>query len=154
MKLTAKTDIEAPASMVYASLIDHDWWEREVTRRGVEVERPAGSPASGVGAAWRLTVPFRGKVRKLLVRVEEMTPEARLVFAVDGQTVEGSSLIEVLPMSPRRTRLRLSLEVKPKTLSARLFLNTLRLAKGKVQARLEKRVEQLGAQIAAHQGQA
>ncbi len=147
MKLTAKTDIEAPASFVYASLIDHAAWEREVIRRGAEVERPADMPLTGVGAGWRLKVPFRGKVRKLLVRIDALTPDARLVFEIEGQAVEGSSVLELLPMSPRSTRLRLALEVRPKTLAARLFLNTLRLAKGKVQARLEKRVEQLGARI-------
>lgn len=148
MKLTAKTDIEAPASFVYANLIDHAAWEREMARRGAEIERPADMPLAGIGAGWRIRVPFRGKVRKFLVRIEDMSPDARLVFGIDGQAIEGNSVLELLPMSPRRTRLRMALDVKPKTLAARLFLNTLRLAKGKVQARLEKRLEQLGARIA------
>lgn len=147
MKLTAKTDIEAPASFVYAALIDHALWEREMTRRGAEIDRPADMPLSGVGAGWNLRIPFRGKVRKLLVRIDEMTPDVRLVLGIDGQAIEGNSILELLPMSPRRTRLRLALEVRPKNLAARLFLNTLRLAKGRVQVRLEKRLEQMGHKI-------
>lgn len=38
-------------------------------------------------------------------------------------------------LSPRRSRVRMDLEVKPKTLAARLFINTMRLAKGRVQGR-------------------
>jgi hypothetical protein len=40
-----------------------------------------------------------------------------------------------------------SVEAKPKTLAARLFLNTLRLARRKVEERMEKRVDQLGERI-------
>ncbi len=147
MKLTAKTDIEAPASFVYASLNDHAMWEREMTRRGAEIDRPADMPLAGVGAGWQLRVPFRGKVRKLLLRIEALDPDTRIVISVEGQAIDGSSVWEMLPMSPRRTRLRLAVEVRPKTLAARLFLNTLRLAKGRVQLRLEKRLKQMAARI-------
>jgi hypothetical protein len=154
MKLTAKTDIEAPASFVFASLLDHSAWEREMTRRGAEIDRPADMPLTGVGAGWNLRVPFKGKVRKLLVRIDEITPDTRLVLGIDGQAVEGNSVLELLPMSPRRTRLRLALDVRPKTLAARLFLNTLRLAKGRVQVRLEKRLSQMGRRIEERQASA
>ncbi len=147
MKLTAKTDIEAPASFVYACLIDHAMWEREMTRRGAEVDRPADMPLTGVGAGWQLRVPFRGKVRKLLVRIDAMVPDTSLVLGIDGQAIDGNSMLELLSMSPRRTRLRLALEVRPKTLAARLFLNTMRLAKGRVQVRLEKRLQQMATRI-------
>jgi hypothetical protein len=50
-------------------------------------------------------------------------------------------------LSPRRSRVRIDLEVKPKTLAARLFINTLRLAKGRVQARFERSLGNLGARI-------
>ncbi len=147
MKLTAKTDIEAPTSFVYASLLDHASWESEALRRGAEVERPADMPLTGVGAGWRLRVPFRGKVRKVLVRIDSVVQDSLLVCGIEGQAIEGSSTMEMLALSPRRTRLRVQLEIKPKTLAARLFLNTLRLAKGRVQARLEKRLRQLGQRI-------
>jgi hypothetical protein len=37
--------------------------------------------------------------------------------------------------------------MKPKTLAARLFINTLRLAKGRVQAKFEKRLGQMATRI-------
>ncbi|TAG27300.1 MAG: SRPBCC family protein, partial [Rhodobacterales bacterium] len=75
-------------------------------------------------------------------------------LGIDGQAIEGSSVLELLPMSPRRTRMRLVLDVRPKTLAARLFLNTLRLAKGRVQVRLEKRLQQMGRRIEERQASA
>lgn len=147
MKLTAKTDLEVPAAFVFATLIDNASWEREAVRNGVDVERPPGTPNNGVGAEWRIRGHFRGKSRKALIRVEEMVVDQRLVLVIDSPSMEGNSRIEVMVLSPRRSRLRIDLEVKPKTLAARLFINTMRLAKGRVQARFERGLGQLGGRI-------
>jgi uncharacterized protein YndB with AHSA1/START domain len=147
MKLTAKTDLEVPAADVFAALVDHQSWEREAIRNGVEVERPANTPDTGVGAEWRIRGHFRGKARKVLVRIDEFTQDQRLALGLDSPSIEGTTQLEVMVLSPRRSRLRVDLEVKPKTLAARLFINTMRLAKGRVQARFENRLGQLGTRI-------
>jgi hypothetical protein len=144
MKLTAKTDLEVPADAVYASLMDHQTWEREAVRRGVGVERPSDMPLAGVGAGWRIKARYRGKMRNVLVRINSLTPGQSADFAIEGQSVDGNVVFDVLALSPRRSRLRVSIDIRPKTLAARLFLNTLRLAKGRVQARLETRLGKLG----------
>ena len=147
MKLTAKTDLEVPAAFVFAALVDNASWEREAVRNGVEVERPSGTPDSGVGASWRIRGHFRGKARKVLVRIDALTPDQQLALTMESPSMDGISRIEVMVLSPRRSRLRADLEIKPKTLAARLFINTMRLAKGRVQARFEKGLGQLGARI-------
>lgn len=147
MKLTAKTDLEVPAASVFATLVDTVSWEREAVRNGVEIERPPGTPGTGVGAEWRIRGHYRGKSRKAVIRVEEMVPDQRLTLVIDSPTMEGQSRIEVMVLSPRRSRVRIELEIKPKTLAARLFINTMRLAKGRVQARFERGLGQLGARI-------
>lgn len=147
MKLTAKTDLEVPAAAVFASLVDHPAWEREAIRNGVEVERPAGTPATGVGAEWRIRGHFRGKARKVQVKIEEMTQDQRIALGLDSPSIEGTTRLEIMVLSPRRSRMRVDLEIKPKTLAARLFINTMRLAKGRVQARFEKGLGRLGARI-------
>jgi len=130
MKLTAKTDLEVPASAVFAALVDHPAWEREAIRNGVEIERPAGTPSTGVGAEWRIRGHFRGKPRKVQVKIEDMTPDQRLALGLDSPSIEGTTRLEVMVLSPRRSRLRVDPEVKPKTLAARLFHNTQRLDQG------------------------
>jgi hypothetical protein len=147
MKLTAKTDLEAPIGFVYATLADFPAWEREAVRHGVEIERPADTPPTGKGAVWRVRAQYRGKLRKLQIRVEDAVPGDKLIFALDSAAVDGTSQVDLISLSPRRTRLRLTLEVRPKTLAARLFINTLRLAKRRVDARFDKRVVQLAARI-------
>lgn len=153
MKLTSKIDLEVPAGFVFDMLADHASWEREARHRGVEIERPVDTPATGPGASWRVKFRFRGKVRKVLIRIEDLRPDTHLTLSFEGQALEGGSELEVLALSARRSRLRVSVNVQPKTLAARLFLNTLRLAKRRVEARLDKRLAQLGARIVERFGQ-
>jgi hypothetical protein len=147
MKLTARTDIEAPLSFVFATLADHGAWEREAVRRGADIERPADMPISGVGAGWRVRFQFRGKRRKVLLRIDALAPDEGMSFSFEGQALEGFSVLELTALSPRQTRLHVQLQVKPKTLAARLFINTIRLAKGRVQRRFNKRLGLLATRI-------
>jgi hypothetical protein len=147
MKLTAKTDLEVPVEFLFAVLADTTAWEREAIRRGVEVERPADMPLNGVGAGWRIRVRFRGRVRKVMLRLDELVQDQTVAYAFEGEALTGSAMLETRSLSLRRSRLKVTIEAKPKTLAARLFLNTLRLARRRVEDRLEMRVGQLGARI-------
>jgi hypothetical protein len=147
LKLTAKTDLDVPVDFLHAYLCDPAPWEREAIRRGAEIERPADMPLSGVGAGWRIKVPFRGRVRKVLLRVDDIVQDQSIAFSFEGQALVGNSWLETRPLSSRRSRLKVTIEAKPKTLAARLFINTLRLARRRVEDRMEMRVGQLGARI-------
>lgn len=147
MKLTAKTDLEAPVEFVHAYLCDDAAWEREATRRGIEVERPADMPLTGVGAGWRIRVPFRGRIRDVLLRLDDLVQNQSIAYSFEGQALVGTTVMETKAISPRSSRLKVTIDAKPKTLTARLFLNTLRLARRKVEDRLEKRISQLADRI-------
>ncbi|MBL9047589.1 MAG: hypothetical protein JNK34_09825 [Tabrizicola sp.] len=149
MKLAAMTDLDAPIGFVYECIADHQSWEREAVERGIDLERPADMPLSGLGAGWLLKLPFRGRLVNLLLRLVHMVRDDRIDFDLQSNAIEGDLSLSVMALSPRRTRLRLQIEVKPRTLTARVLLNTLKLAKGRVQARMDLRVHQMGAQILA-----
>jgi hypothetical protein len=66
-----------PLDFVFAALTDTPTWEREAIRNGVEVERPPARRQRRRGE-WRIRGHFRGKARKVLVRIADMTPGQRL----------------------------------------------------------------------------
>jgi hypothetical protein len=147
MKFTSKTDLEAPVAFVFEGLADHTAWERDAQRRGIRVERPAGTPDAGLGASWLVKAPFRGKTRNVALTIDKLTPNETLGVAIDGQSVEGEAVLTLIALSQTTTRIRMTLEIRPKTLAARLFLNTLRLAKARVQNRFDDRLTQVGQRI-------
>ncbi len=147
MKLTTKQDVEAPLDVVYARLTDFDHFERMAMRRGAEVERTDRLKTPDVGMAWRLRFVFKGKQRKMSVRFADAEPGSHLAWAFDSVPIEGTVKVELVSLSARRTRMTMSLDVRPKTLAARLMIQSLRLAKGRVQRRLDLRAGQLANMI-------
>ena len=147
MKLTSNQDISAPADQVFRILSDHQAWMRAAIRRGAEVERLDNLPTMTPGMEWRATFAFRGRRREALIRLEACVPPARLGFSVETSLYAGTLGIDIFQMSPRRSRIHLAIEVKPKTLAARLMLQSLRLARARLERRLDHRTAQLAAEV-------
>jgi uncharacterized protein YndB with AHSA1/START domain len=138
MKLTTRHDIEAPLDFVFGRLTDFDQFERMAMRRGAEVERTDKLRTPGPGASWRVRFTLRGKQRRMLIRLLEAEPGSHVVYGFDSPSVEGSTRLELLALSPRRTRMAMATEIRPKTLAARLVLQSMKLARGRIQRRFDQ----------------
>lgn len=147
MKLTTKQDIAAPADQIFALLSDHETWERAAIRKGAEVERLDTLTGMAAGMEWRATFAFRGRRREAKVQLTRYEPTSHMGFAVETPLYAGTMGLDVFQMSARRSRIHVVIEVKPKTLAARLMLQSLRLARGRVERRLDRRVAQFAAEV-------
>jgi carbon monoxide dehydrogenase subunit G len=143
MKLATKKDVEAPISAVWAGLSDHEAWERAAMRRGVDVTRTDSLRQSGAGMSWHAKFDFRGKPRKVDMTLTEMVEPNLVGFTLVSSAVEVVTRIELFEMSTKRTRLHVTCDMKPRTLGARLFLQSLRLARAKVDRKFDARIAQL-----------
>ncbi|WP_417261213.1 SRPBCC family protein [Celeribacter sp.] len=141
MKFSTRQDIEAPAEFVFEHFTDFEGLERQAMRRGIEVARKSTHQPRDVGAGWTLKVPFRGKIRDLDAEIVECdAPNTLAATAVSGGlNMEIKS--ELVPLSPQRTRVTIGYEVRPKTLSARILVQSVKFAKATLQKRFEKRVK-------------
>lgn len=143
MKLATKKDIEAPIAAVWAGLADHEAWERSAMRRGVEVVRTDTHAKTGPGMSWAARFDYRGKTRKVDLKLTEMVEPGHLAFSLLSTAVEVDTKVEVIEMSAKRTRIHVTTEIKPRSLGARLFLQSLRLARAKVDRKFDDRIAQL-----------
>lgn len=147
MKLATKKDIEAPIAQVWSALSDIEGWERSAMRRGVEVERTDKLTKAGPGMSWASRFSFRGRDRKAEMKLTEMTGPGHLGFVLTSDAVEVTSKVELIEMSAKRTRMHLASEFKPRSLGARLFLQSLRLARAKVDRKYDTKVGQLAQEL-------
>ncbi|MDN5787532.1 SRPBCC family protein [Pseudorhodobacter sp.] len=147
MKLTAKEDIEAPIAFVDGFLTDFDNWERAALRRGAEVERLDRLPKPAAGMEWKICFPYRAKQRDAQITLTKIEQERALSFLGIGRPVEAVLDVDMAEMGPRRTRVHVQIDIKPRTLAARLFVQSLRLAKSKVTKRYAQHLSQLAADI-------
>jgi hypothetical protein len=149
MRFTTKQDIEAPLDFVYRTMSDFEAWERSAMRRGVEVQRTDKLTRPGPGMTWASRFSYRGKLRSIELRLVMLEQPSTLAFAAQSNAVEGTAKLDLMEMSARRTRVHVVVEVLPRSLAARLFLQSLRLARARVDRKFDQRVAQLASDIEA-----
>lgn len=151
MRLGAREDIDVPQDRAFRTVATFDHWERAALRNGATVVRTDTLTAPGSGMAWEVGFTWRGKPRNLSIRLTEYEAPHAMRFAWVSPSFEGGMSIDLVRMGPRRTRLAIKLEVKPRTLASRLFLQSLKLARGRVTRRFEGAVKQFAAAIVNRQ---
>ena len=147
MRFSSKQDIEAAADPVFQILSDFETWETAALRRGVEIERKDKLQQPAVGMRWAAKFAYRGKPRDMEIALTQFDPAQMLRFAIVSQALEGVVSIDLIEQSPRRTRLHVVVDITPRSLTARLFLQSLRLARAKLDRKFDQRIAMLAGDI-------
>ena len=140
MKFSSKEDVEAPIAQVFDMLADFGSYERQALRRGIEVHRTDTRAEPGVGVSWHALFDLRGKRRDIDIVVSAYDRPDAIHFTSDTQGLHGLVTMQLTPLSPKRTRLGVEVDLKPKTLSARLLVQSLKLAKSNLTKRFKLKV--------------
>lgn len=144
MKFSTREDVEIPIDVAFEMLCDFDAFERAAMRRGADIQRKDALDEPGVGMQWQAKFEIRGKERDMLLQMTEFErPNVMGAFSkVSGLEVTGQ--LEFLALSRTRTRLSVMIDISPKTLSARLLVQSLKLAKTSLTKRFKQRVAEWG----------
>lgn len=140
MQFSSKEDIEAPIDDVFVMLSEFEAFERSAIRRGVEVHRKTESTTPRQGMEWDARFSIRGKQRDMKLVLARYDAPNGMQFDADSQGLDGIMVIDLVPLSQKRTRMSIVLNLKPKTLTARLFIQSMKLAKSNMTKRFKLKV--------------
>mgnify|MGYP001549952864 CR=1 FL=1 len=92
------------------------------------------------GSKWKAAFTWRGRVYD--VDAELVNLEEGEGYAIESRSngVECLGVVDLMALSKSRTRMFVSIELKPTTLSSRLLVQSLRLAKSSLTRRFKSRV--------------
>ncbi len=147
MKLSTREDIAAPIEAVFAELTDFDGFERVALRRGAEVARTDDKGTVGTGMTWRAQFPFRQRVRVADLELVEYDKPNMMRVKSKLSGIEAEIIVDLISLSRARTRMTLSADLRPKSIPARLMIQSVKLAKGNLTKRFRKRVAEYAATI-------
>ena len=133
---------------MFEAISDFASFERSAIRRGIDVQRLSDDSTARVGLEWDVRADFRGKPREMRLQVASFEPTTKIGLEGDSAALHGSGQIELLALSPQRTRISVTVKIKAKTLSGRLLLQSLKLARSKVNRRFQQRVAEFANQTA------
>ena len=141
MRFAAKEDIAAPIDAVYAVLSDLEAFEKLALRKGVDLRR--GEAGTEPGGRWDLRFRLRGRQRHVKVTLLALQPTSGMRFSGQSPNLDLTLAVSLIDLSRQRTRISVELEVLPRTLAARIVLQSARLSKARLTRRFHKRILQL-----------
>ena len=147
MKFSTREDIEAPIEHVFARVTDFQNFERQALRRGADVQRIDSSLVPTEGSAWQFAFKFRGKDRKMKATVAKLDAPNSLKFETIASGIHGMSTVELVTLSLNRTRISIEIDLTPQGLSARLLLQSLKLAKTNLSRKFKLRVAEFAEDV-------
>jgi carbon monoxide dehydrogenase subunit G len=140
MKFSTKEDVEAPIAVVFGMLSEFETFERHAVRRGADIQRIGDHSVPHVGQAWDAHFGFRGKERHVTVELVQYDTPSDIVFESKSGGLLALTEISLVALSPKRTRISVAIDIKPRTLPARLFVQSMKLAKTNLTKRFKLRV--------------
>lgn len=140
MKFSSKEDIDVPIDQVFQMISNFDAIERAALRRGADVERLDKLQQPGVGMRWSAAFKARGRMRELEIEMTAFNPPNQMQFHSVAQGLESDFVVELVEMSRNRTRLGVQLDLRPRSISARLLVQSLKLARTSLNEKFRKRI--------------
>ena len=149
MKFKVSEDVDAPQAMVWARFTDFSGFEEDARGRGATVTRVGNWTATAEGVEWRGEVTIRGKNRTISAKVTRLSPDDLCVIESRIGGMDCYYEMSFIPLSTEVTRVALVLNLSADTLTARLLLQTLKLARGRVLQRLQGMIARQGNAVEA-----
>jgi hypothetical protein len=140
MKFVAQEDVEAPIDFVFEQVTDFAAIERSALRRGAEVQRIDDLDETRPGMKWDAAFDLRGKRREMKLELTELDRPNGLVVASRSPNMTGEMALDLVALSRSRTRINVEIDMTPKTLAAKLMVQSMKLAKSNLTKRFKLRV--------------
>jgi uncharacterized protein YndB with AHSA1/START domain len=143
MKLTTTQSFSQPPAHVFEALTDFEHFETLARARGAQVTRrdPAGQIARG--SVWTSVFDWRGRERRLTTTLAGWAPGQSLRFDLASRPVDGELEIHLTPTESGGTEVETTLTLTPKTLPAKLAVQSLKLTRGRAQRRISNAINTL-----------
>ncbi|SFR08945.1 hypothetical protein SAMN04515673_105154 [Poseidonocella sedimentorum] len=136
-----------PIGVLYGRISDVDMLERLALRRGIEVQHRASTPRFAAGAVWDVRFHLRGRDRTLVTTLTGLEAPHSLRVEAVGTGLDAALAVDLVALSRSRTRLALDFVIRPRSMPARLLVQTMKLSRRRLKQTLTDRLEGVARRI-------
>ncbi|SOC10890.1 hypothetical protein [Rhodobacter maris] len=141
MKFSNRVDVALAPDHLFSHLTDVAAIEQVARRKGVTMRRLDSLREIGAGMSWEVGFMLRGKPREMIVDLARFEPARCTEYAGTSSSFQLTLLLEFTALEAGRTRLSTVLELRPRTLGARLLLQSARLGRANLDRRYDARIK-------------
>lgn len=138
MKFTTRKDTNIAADKLFDAVNDFDRLERIIKRRKAQVTRIP--PESGEIHAWNVAFDWRGRRRELRFAVTDQAPHETLSLHGNIESFDLEMQITFVALTRSRSRVISEVNARPRSMKARLILQSAKLTKGKLDKRYAQNI--------------
>lgn len=142
MKFSTRVDVDVPAEATFAAFADFPRFVRLAEKRGAKVVTREARVF-----AWAAQFDWNGKAREMEGAIAAFDPPQSFAAEMTAGGLEGTLEVEVTPLGAARSRARVAMEWRPRTMAGRILLQSLKLVKGRLDERFATRVADYAAEI-------
>jgi uncharacterized protein YndB with AHSA1/START domain len=139
MNLETTYDLDAPAEYIFQRITDHADFEALLMGYGANIERLDDETSLNVGMKWAIDGVFRGKQRQVEVALTSLTDNELVSYQSESKDVNAVVDMKLDALSAQKTRFSVDLKPKANTISARLILQSAKLARKTLEKRINRR---------------
>ena len=147
MQFSSQHDIDAPVGAAFEVLTDFDAIEQGARTRKVDISRLDTLTEKGVGLSWDIGFKFRGKRRELIVDLTEFNRPEAITFTGVSSTFSVEVSVSLSAITATTTRMKTTFEVTPRSLGARLMIQSAKLGKSSLNKKFTARTGQFAKSI-------
>lgn len=140
MQFSSQQDIQAPIAAAFAVLSDFGAMEAAAKGWKVEAKRLDKLTEVGVGMSWDIAFKMRGKRREVIVDLVEFSRPDTLGFAGVSSAFEVSVTVALTEVTPDKTRMKVVFDITPRSLGARLMIQSAKLGKQSLNKKYDQRI--------------
>ena len=141
MKIGASRDFKRMRSKVFDTYADPARMDAVFGEQGANLRREG---PGGPGTVWHLDVVSRGKEWPMAITLVDMEKSEQMRLRVTSDMVDADVTFVFADLPGKGSQVRAEIDLAPRTLTARVGLQTLRLARGKVEQRVQRALFALG----------
>lgn len=149
MRLKAIHQIKAPKDYVFERISDFDSFERYIHEIGGTADRTDDVAGIQPGMSWHISGTFRKKHREVDLTLDHFHPSDKIKYAVETENMNAAIFFELSDTAAGETELALFIDPEARNISARLVLQSVKLAKKTIEKRITSRIEAFGNRIEA-----
>ncbi|MGN7869033.1 hypothetical protein [Paracoccus sp. 22332] len=149
MKFSSRIDTDRSSAELFDLIGDFSRSERALAARGAQVRRIDPSLEPGTGLGWVIRFHWRGGLR--IVRMDVTRFDRPSHITLDGHSDQFDLAINltVVALSRVKSRLLFETEIRPRTMRARLLLQTAKLGKAQLDRKYDQRIADFVAYLRA-----